>query len=376
MILVLGSMIALIAVSALAIDVGIIWAARSQLQNAADSAALAGAAKLVDDSGLTVTVDAAIDASVELAAQNVGGTNVTLELAREDVTPGKWDVSTETFDGTGSLSEPGEVNAVSVITRLDGVSNGPVPAFFSRVVGRDSFDVGAEAVAYVGFAGGVGPGEVDLPIAIDCCKLKGPNCENDYCATVAANPPNGCDLATPQDDGITSVSCLEFHATDEQNACWTNFDAESPSVSANDLRNVVRDGNVTQITGAQPIFLDNGDKTNVIKEISDRFYGEGAHSSGGSGVDRYPPYDGPDSWVTALPVVACQSEDHCSGGETSVIVGFVCFEIREVEDAPLKLLRGRFLCETDPLFDVCDIGRSTTGGLDFGLRADIPVLVR
>ena len=235
MILVLGAMIALIAVSALAIDVGIIWAARSQLQNAADAGALAGAASMIDPTGPTVTLNAAIDASVELAAQNVGGSNMSLELAREDVALGNWDISTESFDPGVSLIDPDVVNAVSVTTRLDGVSNGPVPAFFSRVVGRDSFDVGANAVAYLGFAGGVGPGEVELPIAIDCCKLKGPNCEDDFCSTVATSPPNACDLVSPQEDGVTSVSCLEFHATTEQNACWTNFDTESASVAASDL---------------------------------------------------------------------------------------------------------------------------------------------
>ena len=93
MILVLGAMIALIAISALAIDVGIIWAARSQLQNAADAGALAGAASMIDPTGPTVTLDAAIDASVELAAQNIGGSNMSLELARENVTIGNWRVN-------------------------------------------------------------------------------------------------------------------------------------------------------------------------------------------------------------------------------------------------------------------------------------------
>ena len=45
MIVVLGALVSLIAVSSLAIDLGIVWAARTQLQNAADAAALAGAAK-------------------------------------------------------------------------------------------------------------------------------------------------------------------------------------------------------------------------------------------------------------------------------------------------------------------------------------------
>jgi len=379
---VVGALVGLIAVGSLAIDMGILWGTRTQLQNAADASALAGAARLIDDSGLTVTVADAINASVELAGSNRAGSNTSLDLLPDDVIPGNWSVDTESFDSTVSLLDPGLVNAVQVTTRMDGISNGPVQAIFSRIVGKTSFDVGATAIAYVGYAGGVGPGEVELPIAVDCCKLKGPNCADDYCETITANPPNACDLESPQADGITSVSCLQFHATEEQNACWTNFDYQSPSVSANDLRNVIRSGNVTQISGNYEVFLDNGDKASVIKEISDRFYGNGVHSGDPAGIDRYPPLDGEsddgesDSWVTSLPVIECQSEDHCSGGGTGTIVGFVCFEIREVIPVPDKIIRGRFLCETDPLFASCDIGLSTTGGLDFGLRADIPVLVR
>ena len=92
--------------------------------------------------------------------------------------------------------------------------------------------------------------------------------------------------------------------------------------------------------------------------------------------DRYPPYDGPDSWVVGFPVVECQSDDNCAGGSSAAVVGFVCFEIREIEAPPLELIRGRFLCESDPLFEECDIGRTTTGGFNFGLRADTPVLVQ
>jgi hypothetical protein len=51
-------------------------------------------------------------------------------------------------------------------------------------------------------------------------------------------------------------------------------------------------------------------------------------------------------------------------------------ELREIERPPLNIIRARFLCPDDPLFEECDIGRSVTGGLDFGVRADIPVLVR
>ena len=71
----------------------------------------------------------------------------------------------------------------------------------------------------------------------------------------------------------------------------------------------------------------------------------------------------------------CQTGINCAGGVANEIVGFVCFEVREVVVTPDKIIRGRFLCPTDALFSECDAGTTTTGGLDFGFRADIPVLV-
>jgi len=376
MILVAGSLVALIAVSSLAVDVGLVWAARTQLQNASDAAALAGAATMIDPDVPSVTVSAAVNASTDIAASNGAISLNSLVLPQADVELGNWDLENRSFDPGVNLADPDVVNAVRVVTRLDNVANGPVPAFFSRVVGRNGFSVGATATAYLGYAGGIAPGEVDLPIAIDCCKLKGANCEQDYCETVATNPPNPCPLDAPQDDGVTSVSCLEFHNTEDQNACWTALDTSSPTVSANDLRQLVDDGNPVQLSSSEAIYVDNGDKASVVKELSNKFHGEASYTGQGSGVDRYTPYDGTaDSWVASLPVVACQSEANCATGSAAQLVGFVCVEIREVETSPLNLIRARFLCETDPLFDECGLGRTTTGGLDFGIRADVPVLV-
>jgi len=377
MIFVLGALVALIAVSSLAIDVGLVWVARTQLQNAADSAALAGAANLIDTVGPTVTESLAKAASVELAAQNIALSNGSLALPTSDITIGEWDFATATFDSSVSPTDPNHINAVMVKARLDGVANGPVPAFFARVLGRSGFDVSANATAYIGYAGSSGPGEINLPIAIDCCKLRGANCESDYCTTVTTNPPNPCDLENLQNDGVTTVSCLQFAATGEQNACWTAFDGVNTSVNSNDMRDIVHDGSTVEIGGGEPIYVDNGSKASVIKELADRFYGNGKYSNQGSGIDRYEPKDGvADSWVAGLPVVECQDDANCAGGTPAMVVGFVCIEIREVRGAPDKLLRVRFLCPSDPLFDECDIGETTSGGYDFGVRADFPVLVQ
>ena len=376
MITVLVALVALLGASALAIDVGLLWAARTQLQNTADAAALAAAANLIDPAAPAVTLSAAETAGVEQAAQNAAVGAASVQLDPDDLSFGRWDVATRQLDTSADLTDPEQVTGVEAVARLDGSANDPVPSFMARILGRDSFDVTCRATAYLGYAGRVGPGEVDLPIVIDCCKLRGADCDQDYCETITASPPNPCSLDAPQaGDGL--VSCLEFHNTAEQNACWTVFDGDHASVNSADLRDIVADGTTTEVGVEDSVYIDNGDKTPVIADIHDRFQGDGAFSDHPDGVDRYSPFDGTeDSWVVGFPVVECQGDTHCATGSAADIVGFVCFEIREVKVVPDKIIRGRFLCPSDPLFDECDLGPTRTGGDDFGMRAQIPVLVR
>ena len=378
MVTVLVALVALIAAGALAIDVGLVWAARTQLQNATDAAALAGGANLIDKSGPSVTLSDA-----EAAALGQAGLNTSVAASggvavdSADVTYGHWDLDSRTFDPGVDLSDPDVVNAVNVITRSDGAVNSPVPAFMARVLGRQDFTVTAEATSYLGFAGRVGPGRLDLPIAIDCCKLRGADCEADYCETITTNPPNPCSLAVPQAEGANTVTCLEFHNTAEQNACWHVYDGDSPSINTPDILDIIETGYQQEVESLFPIYVDNGTKTHAIQEIHDRMKGTGGYVGKAAGTDRYQPTNGvKDSWVVGFPVIECQSEDHCAGGTVADMVGFVCFEIREVLVTPDKIIKGRFLCPSDPLFSECPIGPTGSGGDDFGIRADFPVLVR
>lgn len=377
MVTVLVALVALIAAGALAIDVGLVWAARTQLQNATDAAALAGGANLIDKTGPAVTLSEAEAAVLGQAGLNPsvaapGG--VVVDTA--DITYGHWDLDTRTFDPAVDLSDPEAVNAVDVVSRSTGVANSPVPAFMARILGRDSFAVTARATSYLGYAGRLGPGKLDLPIAIDCCKLRGPDCEDDYCQTIS-NTVNPCPLTAPQDEGANTVTCLEFHNTEEQNACWTVYDGDASAVSASDVADLVETGYQEEVDGLFPIFVDNGTKTSALDELHDRFRGTGGYVGNSPGVDRYAPFNGQnDSWIVGLPVIECQSETKCNAGTAADMVGFVCFEIREVLVNPDKIIKGRFLCPTDPLFAECPIGPTGSGGDDFGIRADFPVLVR
>jgi len=374
-IVVVTALIALLAAASLALDVGMVWESRTQVQNAADAAALAGARQLLGANAATVEIPTAQAAAIGTGASNESVGNASLTILTTDLEYGKWDFATRTIDTSVDLTDPEEVDAIRVITRMDASANGPLTAVMAQVVGKTSFNIRADATAWLGFAGNALPGNIDLPIAIDCCKISGPSCDADYCDWITANKPNPCPLNDPQASDTDDVTCLEFFATGDQNACWTEFDSGNSSVNTSDMVDVIQNGNSDEIDVSNGIFVDNGTKTPVVGEIFNRFQGEGFFNGSPSGVDRYPPFDGTeDSWVAGLPVIECQTSDNCAGGSPADVVGFVCFEIREIEVNPSKVIRGRFLCPSDPLWQECDIGTTTSGG-DFGIKADIPVLV-
>ena len=363
-------MVGLIALAALATDVGHVWAARTQLQAATDSSAMAGAGDLFDHANAQLTLPEATAAAQSYGAQNQAD-HKSVQIVAGDIVFGDWDLATETFTPlSGTPSDPSQVTAVQVLGRLDGTQNGPVPTVLARVVGRNSFDVTTTAIGYLGFQGTFPPGTVDLPITIDCCAIGGQSCDGNYCDIVTNTPPNPCLLS----DGVTQVSCLEFFSTPEQNACWTEFDPQSPSVNSPGMIDIVNDSNPIEV-GTEPVYVDNGTKTPVVDIISQKFYGTGEYYGNPSGTDT----DGDgvsDSWVVGLPVIACQNPGpHCASGDPQEIVGGVCFDINEVLVTPEKIIKGRFLCPGDPRYSTdCGLG-SGPGGGDFGVRAQRPVLV-
>jgi len=388
------AMTALILFAALAIDVGVVWSSRTQSQNADDAAALAAASKMIKQVGTdpaTVELGDAIAEGKTYAADNSTVSNPSVTVRDQDFTFGYWDLQSRTLDTSKSLTNPDLVTGVRVNVLMDGAVNDRSPTFLSGLIGRFGFDVQNTATAYLGFQGSFGEGEFDLPVAIDSCDLSTDGCGSDYCATIAS-PPNPCPLKYPQ-TGDGDVTCLEFSSTPEQNACWTVFDGENPSVNNPDLDDIVNNGNPDDVEVGDDVFLDNGDKTVTTRRIRDKFYGDGAFNGRPAGTDRYPPYQAPpqsDSWVVKLPVVECQNATNCAGGDPFAITGGVCFEIREVLSPPYdpgeRLIKGRFLCSnsTDPnelalFYQYCQVPGDPPqgpGGCNFGFRASRVVLVK
>jgi len=136
----------LVAVAALAIDVGKIFVAEAQLQNAVDAAALAGASQLTGFIDEQVKQDARGEA-IALAELNIVDGKL-LHLAGSDIVFGRYIEQTGEFR-TESEFGPGEqVDSMQVTGRREaGAPDGPIDLFFMPLFG---IQVAARAVTGVG----------------------------------------------------------------------------------------------------------------------------------------------------------------------------------------------------------------------------------
>jgi len=125
----------LLGMVAFAVDIGYIVLVRTQLQVAADSAAMSAAASMGRPFGDVFAI------ADQYAGYHAAGSK-PVELDPDDVELGLWDTETRTFTPTPSAG-----NAVRVVARRDAKAGGEVPLFFARVLGTSSFDMTASAVA-------------------------------------------------------------------------------------------------------------------------------------------------------------------------------------------------------------------------------------
>ena len=152
-------MVVLIGFAALTVDVGVLYNTRADLQNAADAAALAGAAAYATSAMVQVRLDKDVSTNLQtvlaraasqakLAASKNGsfaGGGIAIEP--EDFGTGWIDVTSATSPlNTNPL--PKDYNAVQVVVRRSKDSrNGPVRFFFAPIFGKHVTSVSASAVA-------------------------------------------------------------------------------------------------------------------------------------------------------------------------------------------------------------------------------------
>jgi Flp pilus assembly protein TadG len=330
-------MVSLLAVGSLALDVGYVYVARSDLQNAADAAVLSGAAELgdiymdLDPSSHSGYVMSSLDRSrVVTAIGAIAGQNravgQVVNIVDPAVSVGTWDFS------TGSLTTTNlQPRAISALAQRTDAVNGPVGSFFARVIGRDSFNVAARSTAALTPLGGVPEGAVTLPVGISTAWFSN----------------NSCDQP------------IKFHPTGTLEGCagWHTYD-QSPA-NASTLRNTLQ-GLESGAYQSPP--MATGDITNF---------------TGGTLASAFPDMqqlyetrrfdESPSDEFDALVVV--YDSPGCSNPSGAVkVVGFASVTVTGVETSPENTIDAVVRCDI--------VHEGTGGGGEFGTLGSVPLLVQ
>jgi Flp pilus assembly protein TadG len=288
----------LVAFTALAVDLGHLFVAHNELQNAADAGALSGARFLYINNGQTINVNAnqeAYDAAIANMSESVPAEVIDPLTNQHDVQRGHWsfgignlargfyqsdnttpvnlyNVSTEQLD-----EDPNHINAVKVVTRRE---QSEIASFFARIFGYQGFKQSAEAVAYIGFAGTLMPTEADQPIAI--CKQSITDSNGTY---------SGCNIGRMLNSGSNN----ETHNT----AGWTNFSQPCDTANASEMRGLIcAGGNPTPVTYGEGIGATGGVQDNVFRALRDCWIASAPSHNAVDGLPNQP-------WPLTLPVVDC-----------------------------------------------------------------------
>ena len=363
-----------ILVGGIVYDFGFWFVTKSELQNVADSTAMAAGRALgaiyaggqVDNGTQLVNLPRKLFADqqafnfqqadsdlIQNAAFNVAGQNqaggVAISLNPNDITVGNWDIFTNTFVPIAiGTTAPPQPNAVQVVARRDQSQNGPLAAVFGQLVNLTGYNITATSTAALtplqfippatpNPPGTLSPGELILPLGVDQ-------------AHFIMREPNFCvaEIQVPSDD------------FDQPCHAWTTF------------KNPATDENFQEIV--------NGNQTSPDTKARSIGMAGDAYFFGGFGAEKeaelqnifnanLPP--GFTSWETLLPVYANAG---CvpPGGEQIPIVAFISALITQATDFPNPLVIS-FQC------NVVGIGRSgevNDPNLVYGTFGSVPVLVQ
>jgi Flp pilus assembly protein TadG len=163
---------------ALGIDIGRMQLAKTELQGAADAAARAGATQVRHS-----RANARASALSLAAANTCVGQAVALQVD-EDVEIGLWDKSTRVFTVLPE-GDPQTPNAVRVTSRRIAARNSAVPLIFAPVIGHNTSDIQAVAVAHIttrSYTYGI--------VGIDYIKMNGVTTTDSYDSRAGPYDPN------------------------------------------------------------------------------------------------------------------------------------------------------------------------------------------
>ena len=352
------AMVIFLGFAALAVDVGHIMVARTELQKIADGAALAGARALgrlyqcngdltatdatcqamSGDDQLSYVADVAAirQAAKDVALQNqAGGSTTGIVINDADIVIGNWDPVHYPRPDNDPL-RPTDISpdAVRVTARRDSEANGPITNFFARILGIDTTNVSATATAALTGQTTVDEGGLPVPMGISSYFFDNPEFCHDNITFYPSNSPDSC-------------------------AGWHIYDQDAYN-HANDraLRDTIGD-------------LDSGDYQSPALTVGTEFKFTGGTMSTQTFDAMQTLYlhnaDADGNWAVSVPVY--QAEDCGNPSGELAIVGFARVIITGVEASPEHTIYGTVEC------DYVDPENSRGGGNYYGTKGSIPGLV-
>lgn len=248
-------LIAIFSVGALAVDIARLIVVRNELQNAADAAALAGAAGLYPTNP-TPNWSNGVAQGTSAVKLNKSS---NVQLVSGTVQAGYWNL-TGTPAGLQSQSiKPGasDVPAVQVtINRSAGNNGGPVATLLAPIFGALSANSSATAVAVIAAPGSAGPGAL-FPIAISKCLY------DLYWNYTTGQPKIDPSTGKPYVFQINTSYPSSSNCTSGE---WTGFNGPT---DASTLKGLVQNGNTSTLSIGSMIntALASGVKSSVYMAI-------------------------------------------------------------------------------------------------------------
>lgn len=302
------SLLSLLGFTALAVDVGYLFVVRNELQNAADTAALSGAGYLAPFiSGAPNWVNANTEATNAISLNKAVGDT----LVDGQVETGYWNI-TGSPTGLHSISAgSNDLPAVMVtINKADGSNGGAVNAFFAQVLGIDSFDVGAKAVAVISSPGNTRASL--LPIAIPECLYSSEYWDSE--ADSPTTPPTTFSLGSTIHYSGCGGATIE--------AQWTSLNTGAQSTT--EIRNLIDYATGDASNPDQPS-LATDSSIHILSGVHNTLYSTPVQTS----INGCSAAGDKSCEYGLIPVI----QDICSNCDTP-IVGFACVHILSATGRP------------------------------------------
>jgi Flp pilus assembly protein TadG len=246
-------LVVLLAFVGLAVDLGYMYLVKTQLQNAADSAALAGSSKLSEIGSNDIVQLSARAEAISFASKNTA-TKIPVSILSDstnafndanDITVGYW-------DGTSYTAGKTPINAIEVRTRRTPTSpDKQVSLFFGRILGWDKMSASAVALAGRGNRG-------DAPITI-CIKACGPTDGTPVDYTDTTTYPLGGKLF------YWAPYPSEANPDGSQGVAWTSF-SETSQATDKDITIGILCGATTDVCG-KTIYSTNSNDNELARQF-------------------------------------------------------------------------------------------------------------